>query len=97
MAGRGSDRTGEAGKAGQRLEWIGGVRQARQAGRVWYWPGADRRGRLGVAGLVRDRKGEAGRLGSGMVWTGSAWQVRRGREWFGRFWAAGQVCQGLFG
>jgi len=28
MAGCGSDRTGEAGKAGQRLEWIGGVRQA---------------------------------------------------------------------
>lgn len=58
---------GEAGKAGQRLAWIGGFRQARQCE---DWKGVDWSGRYGGDGYGKFWLVEAGRAGFGGDWIG---------------------------
>ena len=70
MAGRGSDRTGEAGAV-----WRGRLRYVLvwQARRGVFCFGLACSGEAGLAGLVRLRQGRLG----------MAWQVRQGSDWNG--------------
>ena len=58
----GRARQGLAGKAGQRLEWLGGVRQV-ASGRAWC--GLDRHGRRGNVRTGKAWIGQAGMVGTG--------------------------------